>query len=129
MNKIICSLFLILSLFYLSGCKSSESKEITIGNPTAEEVLRQDEKADIFQWDDLIYTTNVDWVNELELTRNELIGEIQKSFIDFSTTPFENGMANKLPIGAKIYSAKQRGGILIVEFNNEEKYYLALVEG
>ncbi|KYC89896.1 hypothetical protein B4102_3903 [Heyndrickxia sporothermodurans] len=38
-------------------------------------------------------------------------------------------MANKLPIGAKIYSAKERGDILIAEYNGEEKYYLALVEG
>jgi hypothetical protein len=38
-------------------------------------------------------------------------------------------MANKLPVGAKIFSAKERGDILIVEVEGEILKYLAIVEG
>ncbi len=38
-------------------------------------------------------------------------------------------MSNKLPVGTKIFSAKERGDILIVESEGEIKKYLAIVEG
>jgi hypothetical protein len=126
------SLIFIMSSFYLSGCTKAGNEieqTVTTSNPDAEETLRLDKDADIFQWEDLIYKTDIDWVNELKLTKKEQLGEIEELFTNGSPKSFKNGMANKLPIGAKIYSAKERGDILIVEYNGEEKYYLALVEG
>jgi hypothetical protein len=38
-------------------------------------------------------------------------------------------MSNKLPVGAKIFSTKERGDILIVEFEEKKLKYLAIVEG
>ncbi|MFF2450289.1 hypothetical protein ACFVSW_24905 [Neobacillus sp. NPDC058068] len=130
MNKLILSLMLmVVSLFYLSGCIDSETKTSVSKHPDAEEVLRLDENANIFQWEGLIYKTDIDWINELELTKKELVGEITKLFTNEDTKSFKNGMANKLPIGTKIYSTNENEGILIVEYNSEEKYYLAMVEG
>lgn len=38
-------------------------------------------------------------------------------------------MSNKLPVGAKIYSVKDRGDILLVENNGQILKYIAIVEG
>ncbi len=46
-----------------------------------------------------------------------------------ANTDFNNEMSNKLPVGAKIFSAKERGDILLVEINGEFLKYLAIVEG
>jgi hypothetical protein len=126
------SVIFIISSFYLSGCtKAGNETEqtVTFAHPDAEETLRLDKDADIFQWEDLIYKTEIDWVSELKLTKKEQLGEIDALFTNGSPKSFKNGMANKLPIGAKIYSTKERGDILIAEYNGEEKYYLVLVEG
>ncbi|MFS0862822.1 hypothetical protein [Fredinandcohnia sp. 179-A 10B2 NHS] len=128
MTKFIVSLILMVFLFSLSGCDSSETNTSVSKHPDAEEVLRLYKNADIFQWEGLIYKTDIDWVNELELSKKELIGEITELFTNEDTNSFKNGMANKLPVGAKIYSTNENG-ILIVEYKDEEKYYLALVEG
>jgi hypothetical protein len=100
---------------------------VTIDRIDAEEVLKLDPDADIFQYDGVIYKTNIDWVQELSLTKDVQIGEI-KSRID-ANTDFKDGMSNKLPVGAKIFSTKERGDILIVEFEGKILKYLAIVEG
>jgi len=122
LTGIICSL----SLF---GCDDTETKTVNTKNPNAEEILRLDRHADIFQWKEVIYQTNIDWVNELKLTKNKSVGKITSVSTNVTNKSFKNGMANNLPIGAKIYSAKEREDILIVEFNGRVSYYLALVEG
>lgn len=122
LTGIICSLSLV-------ACEDTETKTVTTKNPNAEEILRLDRHADIFQWKEVIYQTNIGWVNELKLTKNKSVGEITAVYSNVSNKSFKNGMANNLPIGAKIYSAKEREDILIVEFNGRVSYYLALVEG
>lgn len=110
-----------------SGNSQAESVTVTPGNPDANEILGLNPEADIFQWEDIIYSTNVEWVEKLELTKDEQIGEITKN----STNPedFINGTANKLPVGTKIFSVKEAGGYLLVEYNQQLKKYLMLVEG
>lgn len=101
--------------------------EVTIGNPTAKEILENDSQADIFQWDDIIYETNIDWVNELVLTEGDLVG-----FIKYNTsnpTDFKNATANILPIGTELYKVNERNDIFIAKYNGEWKYYYQLVEG
>ena len=122
-------------IFVLAGCSqgsssgNSQAETITVtpGNPDANEILGLNSEADIFQWGDIIYTTNVEWVEKLELTKDEQIGEITKN----STNPddFINGTANKLPVGAKIFSVKEDGGFLLVEYNQQLMKYMKLVEG
>jgi len=115
--------------FCLFGCVKQETKTVTTKNPDAEEIIRLDRHADIFQWKDIIYQTNIDWVNELKLTKDKSVGEITALVSKISKKSFKNGTANNLPIGAKIYTTKEREDILIVEFNGKVSYYLAVVEG
>jgi hypothetical protein len=117
-----------LALFTVTGCSNGGGTTIvTIDSIDAEEVLTLDPNADIFQYDGVIYKTNIDWVEELSLTKDDQIGEIKARNVDNSH--FKNEMSNKLPVGAKIFSAKERGDILIVESEGEILKYLAIVEG
>lgn len=124
-------ILLVLIALVVSGCSdtSKESKEITVTIDTidAKEVLTLDTNADIFKYDGVIYKTNIEWVEELQLTKDIQIGEIKIK--NTENTDFKDEMSNKLPVGTKIYSTKERGDILIVEFEEETKKYLAIVEG
>lgn len=117
------------TLFMISGCSNEgETTSVTtIDSIDAEEVLTLDSDADIFQYDGVIYKTNIDWVEELSLTKDVQIGEIKTK--NDANTDFKDEMSNKLPVGAKIFSTKERGDILIVESEGEIKKYLAIVEG
>ncbi|PGS54155.1 hypothetical protein [Bacillus sp. AFS041924] len=127
MYKVI--LTIMICSFCLFGCGKPETKTVTTKNPDAEEIIRLDRHADILQWKDIIYQTNIDWVNELKLTKGKSVGEITALVSTVSNKSFKNGTANNLPVGAKIYTAKEREDILIVEFNGRVAYYLAVVEG
>jgi len=117
-----------LVLFMITGCSNNGgTTEVTIDSIDAEEVLTLDPDADIFQFDGVIYKTNIEWVEELSLTKNVQIGEIKTR--NDANTDFNNEMSNKLPVGAKIFSAKERGDILLVEINEDILKYLAIVEG
>jgi len=103
--------------------ETNKEETITTHNPTVEEILSQDPDADILYLDEIVYATNIDWVDELALTKGEEIGEIEKNTT--SSKEFINKTANVLPVGTKIYRAKERNGMLIAD----DKYYYALVEG
>ncbi|MDJ0331609.1 hypothetical protein [Planococcus sp. S3-L1] len=129
-------LFLSLSVFILSttiGCSNSSitPETYTTQNPDAKEILTLDPKADIFQLDGVIYQTGIEWVEELSLTKDEQVGEIKTR--NDTDTNFEGGMSNKLPVGAKIYSAEESdevaGPILLVESEGKLLKYYGLVEG
>ena len=80
-----------------------------------------------FQYDGVIYKTNIDWVEELSLTKDVQIDEIQTK--NDTNTDFKNEMSNKLPVGTKIFFTKERGDILIDESEGKIKKHLAIVEG
>lgn len=130
-NTLVQKLFYVLItfvLFMITGCSNGgETTKVTIDSIDAEEVITLDPDADIFQYDGVIYKTNIDWVEELSLTKDVKIGEIKTK--NDTNTDFKDEMANKLPVGAKIFSAKERGDILIVELEGEVLKYLAIVEG
>lgn len=117
---------ILLIIVTVAGCSAGE-EEVTIDSIDAEEVLSLDPDADIFQFDGVIYQTNIDWVEELALTKDVQIGEIKKR--NDTNTDFSDDMSNKLPVGTKIFSAKERGDILLVELYGEILKYLAVVEG
>lgn len=104
-----------------------ETTTISSGNINAEEALTLDSDADIFQYEGVIYKTNIDWVEGLSLTKDIQISEIKTK--NDVNTDFKDGMSNKLPVGAKIFTTKERGDVLIVEYEGEIKKYLAIVEG
>ncbi|MEC2158863.1 hypothetical protein [Virgibacillus halodenitrificans] len=99
-------------------------------NPTPKEILGDDENADIFFMDGIVYTNaeNIEWVSKEDLTIGEKIGVI-KNQTD-NSEGFVNLTASKLPIGTEIYEPQNKSGsIYIVKLNNEEIPYLGLVEG
>ncbi|MEI2405007.1 hypothetical protein [Niallia taxi] len=117
-----------LALLIITGysAKGDEVTEVS-GEIDAEEVLGLDPDADIFQFEGVIYQTNIDWVDKLALTKDVQVGEIKK--INDANTDFNDEMANKLKVGSKIFSAKERKDILIVENDSGLFHYLAIVEG
>lgn len=98
----------------LIGCTGSPGQNEG-GRLTKEQVLKLNPDADIFEFNGKVYKTGVDWIEEEELTKDEQIGEISEQ------------MANKLPVGAKIFASKERNEILIVEYDGKEKRYLLQV--
>src|SRR5699024_1599122 len=99
-----------LAMLTVVGCSNTSNSTTTevheTKNPDAEEILTLDPEADIFQFDGVIYQTGIDWVEELALTKDEQVGEITAQ--NDTDTDFEDGMANKLPVGAKIFSTKEK---------------------
>ena len=99
----LCYVLIALALFMISGCSNEgEVTTVIIDSIDAEEVLTLDPDADIFQFDGVIYQTNIDWVEELSLTKDVQIGEIKTK--NDANTDFKDEMSNKLPVGAKIFS-------------------------
>ncbi|MET1032242.1 hypothetical protein [Domibacillus tundrae] len=116
-------------IFFLAGCSAQTETLVTttIGNPAAQDVLKLEPAADMFQLDDVIYQTDVDWVDQLSLTKGEKAGEIQQNV----TVPedFRDGSATHLSKGTVIFKAVEQQDVLIVDVNGKEKYYLAILEG
>ncbi len=79
----------------------------------------------------MIYQAGIEWVEELTLTNNEQVGEIITRYEPH--TNFEDNMATQLPVGAKIFSAKESGEvggpILLVETDGKLIKYTGIVEG
>lgn len=126
-KKLFFSLF-VLAVFMVTGCNvQGGTTTVSIDSIDAEEVLTLDSDADIFQYDGVIYQTNIDWVEELSLTKDVQISEIKTK--NNANTDFSDEMSNKLPVRSKIFSTKEREDILIVESEGEFKKHLAIVEG
>jgi hypothetical protein len=113
-------LFIALLLFALSGCEALK------GNPKPKDFLKNPH-ADIFVLDDIVYANAQDneWVQEIDYTLGRQIGEITKQ--TDKAWNFKHGVANKLPVGTKIYETGTPAYIAIVD--GEEIPYLAMIEG
>ncbi|WP_236687166.1 hypothetical protein [Ornithinibacillus californiensis] len=103
------SALLILIILFVGGCSPGHGEG---GALSKKQVLKLYPDADLFEFDGYVYKTGVDWIEDEELTKDEQIGVISE------------GMANKLPVGSKIFSVKEKKPILIVEYNGLEKRYL-----
>lgn len=120
----------ICSFALLIGCSKEPTKQIetnTIGNPTAQEVLRMDSNANIFMYRETVYNAGVPWVDELKLTKDIQVTEINHQ--SNNGKDFNNGTANKLEIGTKIFRVKERNDVLIAETGNGDIRFYQLVEG
>lgn len=123
-------LVIFLSSIFLAGYGFNNQTTINKSEaPSAKEILTENKDADIFLLNKTVYQTNIEWVNKLNLTKNEEIGEIESIYTFDSNDSFKNKMATKLPIGSKIFSTNERKDMLIVENNGVEKKYYALTEG
>jgi hypothetical protein len=101
---------------------------------TARDVLKQDDDADIIQYDGFIYNnvTNLEWFQEagnIQFSKEELLGEVKKQTTN--SWLFNDLSASKLPKGTKVYSESTdvRPGVLFVEYKGEELCYMELLEG
>ena len=112
-------------LVFLFAC--SEEEAVTIGNPTAEEILEMKEDADILQLNGDVYQTGMDWLDEEDITKKEKVGQIESSSTDGPS--FEDGTATHLPVGTSIYSINENGSILLAEVDGEFIRYSILAEG
>nr|WP_318539402.1 hypothetical protein [Terribacillus saccharophilus] len=124
MRIILYTLFLS-CLVFLFAC--SEEEVVTIGNPTAEEILEMEEDADILQLNGDVYQTGMDWLDEEDVTKKEKVGQIESSSTDGPS--FEDGTATHLPVGTSIYSINENGSILLAEVDGEFIRYAILAEG
>lgn len=128
MKKVVLSCaFSIMTVWILVACNNEENMQSTSEKPTASEVLSEDSKADIFQFNDTIYKSDVAWAEKTEVTQNKKIGEIKRRSSD--REDFDNGTATKLSKGTALYSTKERNDILLVSFKGKLKKYVALGEG
>ena len=116
-----------MAVWVLVACNNEELMQSTSEKPTASEVLGEDSTADIFQFNDTIYQSDVAWAEKTEVTQKEKVGEIKRRSSD--KDDFDNGTATKLSKGTALYSTEERNEILIVSFNGKLKKYVALGEG
>lgn len=126
-------------LIILAGCNSSKevnnrensamgnNEVLMIGNPNADKVLKMDPNANILMYQNIVYNAGVQWVNDLKITKDKLVTEITQQSEDGKD--FENGTANKLTVGTKIYSVKERNDILIAATKHGDIRFYNLVEG
>lgn len=125
---LLVSIFLIVAGIFLFSRENKQQTTVHISHaPTAEEVLKQNADSDLFMLEDSVYETNIDWVDQLSLTKKDIVGEIESNFSNEAS--FKNKMAIKLPIGTKIYSTNEREDVLIVQYKGEERKYYKLTEG
>ena len=134
MRIVISVLLLSLTFFTLIGCNQHETSRVSrvevIGNPQAEDILVNNPEADIFQFNEIVYSNavNLEWVQAANLTKGELVGIIKEQYMEGKQ--FKDEMATILPVGAEIYEPVNRQGpILIVIFEDKEWRYLGLIEG
>ncbi|MEH7224420.1 hypothetical protein V7112_11495 [Bacillus sp. JJ1566] len=123
--RIILPLFMI--LVFTGACKHVPSRApATIGNPTPADLL-ENENADIFLLGGIVYSNaqGVDWVQELEYTIGEQVGEIKKN--SEKAFGFSDGTANILPVGTRIFESDTPAFIAIVD--GKEIPYLKMIEG
>lgn len=111
MKHLIKMLIVVNFILLIAGCTGIPGVE-TPGYLTKEQVLEENPEADFFELNDKIYVRQTGWIEEIALTKDEIIGEI------------EEGMASELPLGTIIIAPKERRDILIVENNGIEIRYL-----
>ncbi|MGD7054263.1 hypothetical protein [Sutcliffiella horikoshii] len=129
-NSLIAVLFATtLTIYMFTICGVADG-----GRVTARDVLKQNKDADIIEYDGKIFSnvTNLGWfandTENISFSKDNYIGEIQKQTT--SSLLFNDLSATKLPKGTKVYSIDEEGsGLLLVEFQGEELYYMELLEG
>jgi PBP1b-binding outer membrane lipoprotein LpoB len=128
-KMILVVLLLAMAIVACSNQATPKEPEIVLDNPTPEEILAENENADIFVLNGIVYSNaeDIEWVNEKELTLGEEVGEIKKQ--TSNSDEFENYTATLLPVGTKIYQPVEKGDIYIVRVDGKEIRYLGLREG
>lgn len=89
-------------------------------------MVQADDSIDIFVCNGNIYINaeDIEWVNQLKPTLDQgaQLCEIKKLYE--VGKPFEEYMATKLPVGARLFLSKERQGIMIALVDGRQIYYL-----
>ncbi|WP_042423132.1 hypothetical protein [Geomicrobium sp. JCM 19039] len=101
-------------------------------NPTAEDVLRQSQSADIFEYDSRVFSnvTDYDHIDLDTYEKGDFIGEIVQTTDNPSR--FGELSATQLPEGTPIYETENTGSVqyfVIAEVAGRTLIYQALIEG
>jgi hypothetical protein len=127
-------MMIFICLMMLTACNESKATNQHLTqpthNPTANEVIKQNPNADIFQLNGILYknASNIEWVETADLTIGEPVGTITEPYKEGAT--FKDSMGTKLPIGTQIFEpVKKNGPILIIKLAGKEIRYLGLIEG
>lgn len=132
------ALFLAAFALFLAGCGEKASsppdasrtavqhRQVTIGNPTPADFL-DDPEADIFYFGGVVYANaeNLDWAQQREYTKTELLGKIAKR--TFDPDEFSDGAASRLPVGTPVYRTDT--DIFIAVVDGKDMRYIMMVEG
>jgi hypothetical protein len=125
-------LFLVITIIivgFTAGCSADG------GRVTVKEILKRNPDADIIQYDNgKVYSnvTNLEWFQKEKgkYSKERFVGEVIKRTT--SRFMYKDYYATKLPVGSRIYSIAKENrftGILIVEHEGEDLYYMVLLEG
>ncbi|WP_096154856.1 MULTISPECIES: hypothetical protein [Bacillus] len=103
---------------------SSYSKQ---ANSEARDILRLFPEANILMWEEKIYITDVEWLENIDLEQGEKIGKVTKQ--TKRARNFKNGTSTHLPVGTEIYRAEGRDSFIIVIEGESKKKYVNLLDG
>lgn len=119
-NFIFCTIFCL--MIFVTGCQSNTSK---YAEP--QYLYNENPSIDMFVYEDTAFenASDIDWVAELELTKDRLLGTIKETEV---SKDFKDWDATVLGVGSSIYKS-ERSDILLVESNGLIIPYLKIVEG
>ena len=122
MKKYMVFIWIILIL-PLSACSKS-----TAENASPETLYKHDKSIDLLVYNNIAYVnaTDIDWAKELELTGDEILGEIQRTGIKKKFKDFD---ATVLAEGTEVYSVIERADFVLAYVDNKMVPYYAYVEG
>jgi hypothetical protein len=113
---------------------TQDNRDLTVTsthNPTGEEILKENNNADIFIFNNVVYVnaSEIQWVQNLNLTIGEKVGSITNVYK--SRSKFTNGTATKLLVDTEIFKAlgDRSNEVLLAKVDDRIIIYLALVEG
>lgn len=112
-------------LFFVTGCQLNTTDTSKYTEP--QYLYNENPSIDMFICEDtaFINASDIDWVIELELTKNDLLGTIKETGV---SKGFKDWDATLLDVGSNIYKS-ERLDILLVESNGLIIPYLKIVEG
>lgn len=127
-SKLSFLFLIIVILVLLTTLLKLISNSSTQNNGSAETLYKNNSSIDllVYQNTSFVKADEIEWITQLQLTPNNLLGSIQRNKIKKN---FSNFDATKLEIGTKIYSTLERDDILLVLVNGEYIPYVNYIEG
>ena len=120
-RSVLAAVLIFTCLWLGCGCSAGASA-------SPDTLYRQNRDIDLFVYEDAAYVraSDIQWVQELTLTPDALLGDIQRTDV---TKGFQDFDATQLPEETQIYSTKERGELLLAAVDGQYIPYLRYVEG